>query len=137
MNITIEKETLLSEWFVLAAQLKKIKEEEMAMRKELFEYFFPTPKVGVNRIEIPGGYNLEATYALDRKMDFDKFRELCNTPEAMDMGLIFEDLVDYVPKFLDGAYLKQSPVARVVIDETLVIKPAAPSMKIVGKKVKK
>lgn len=133
-KIRIEKEALLGEWFTLAAQLKDIREREMALRKELFDYFFPKPKQGTNKSEISGGYELVGKYSLDYKMDYDKFCDLCK--EENKFNMTFEEVVDYEPKFVLKKFKELNKAEQEFVEQALTIKPAAPSMEIQKKKVK-
>jgi hypothetical protein len=126
----VDYQNLLIEWHGLQGKLKEVKDREMAVRKQLFDHYFKNPKVGVNRYELTGGYQLEGKYALSYSMDFDKFRKVCDSEEALDVGLVFEDVVDYKPVFNATTYKYLADEMRVVIDEALTIKPAAPTLKL-------
>jgi len=130
----VDYQNLLIEWHGLQEKLKEVKEREMFVRKQLFDHYFMNPKVGVNRHDLGSGYQLEGKYALSYSMDFDKFRKVCDSDAGLDVGLVFEDVVDYKPVFNTTTYKQLAEEMRAVIDEALTIKPAAPTLEI--KKVK-
>ena len=125
---------MLKNWYNLSEQLKDLRNKEMELRKELFAYYFPKPKLGINRIEIGGGYDLESTYKLDYKMDYDQFCDLCKL-EGSPMA--FEEVVDYEPEFRLTRFKALPPEGQEFVMQALTVKPAAPSLSIVQKKVKK
>ena len=129
-EIPIDKMNLLQQWFTLSDQLKKIREEEMALRKEMFNYFFPKPKQGTNKADLGDGYELVGKYNLDYEMDYDKFCDLCKKDDA---PMTFEEVVDYEPKFVLKRFKELDSDGQKFVTEALTIKPAAPSMEIIQK----
>jgi hypothetical protein len=130
----INNENLLIKWYELQTALKKIKDEEMQLRKVLFTQYFPHPTVGTNKLDLPDGYVLEGKYTLDYKLDIDDFKKICVSPKALDVGLEFEDVVDLKEVFNATRYKQLAPELQSVISEAVTVKPACPTLAIVKKK---
>ncbi len=135
-SVIVDKATLLAEWWGLQQQMAKIKGREMSLRKELFAYYFPTPKQGTNRTDIGNGFNLEANYKIDVSMDFEAFKLLCEA-EGEAAGVYYTDVVEYKPQFELTNFKSLSEDKQDFIEPVLTRKPATPSMKIVKQKEKK
>ena len=131
----MNNENLLSEWYELQTTLKEIKEKEMNLRKVLFTQYFPQPTVGSNKVKLPDGYVLEGKYTLDYKLNIDDFKKICVGPQALEVGLEFEDVVDLKEIFNATRYKQLAPEMQAIIKEALTIKPACPTLAIVKKKV--
>lgn len=130
-RIRIEKEQLLTEWWQLQQTLKTTKDREMALRKELFKYYFPNPMTGTNKVNIGPGFALKAVYKTEAKMDFAQFEALCETEEFVEKGIYKQDVVEYKPFFNESLFKKLTKDKQELIERALVWKPAAPAMEIV------
>jgi hypothetical protein len=127
-------DNLLVKWYELQTALKKLKDEEMELRKVLFTQYFPQPTVGTNKLDLPDGYVLEGKYTLDYKLDIDDFKKICVGPKALEVGLEFEDVVDLKEVFNATRYKQLAPEMQSLISEAVTVKPAAPTLAIVKKK---
>jgi hypothetical protein len=106
----------------------------MALRKVLFNQYFPQPSVGTNKLDMSDGFVLEGKYTLDYKLDIDDFKKICVSPKALDVGLEFEDVVDLKEVFNATRYKQLAPELQSLISEAVTVKPAAPTLAIVKKK---
>lgn len=64
---------------ILKAEAARAQEEERAIRKVVFDYFFPSPAEGTNTVEQPDGSKVKGVYPMDRKVDkavLDVLRQL-------------------------------------------------------------
>lgn len=62
------RDVLLSTWETAKSTLEAAKNSEMEIRKAVFGYCFPTPKAGVNRMDIGNGFALKATHKINTKV---------------------------------------------------------------------
>ena len=77
---------------------------------------------------------MESTYKINYKMDYDAFSDLC---KAEGSPMTFEEVVDYEPEFRLTRFKALSTEGQKFVEQALTVKPAAPSLSIVQKKVKK
>lgn len=120
----------LYKWYEKQQQLQVLKQEEIELRRELFEEFFPEPKEGTQRILVPGDAELVAKLPYNYTLD----------PELLDAGLKHvpktqhEALINWKPSLAKSVYNKLSKKARTGFTaECLVITPGTPSLEIVLK----
>lgn len=121
-----EKLARLTAWTEAQKAATYWKDEEMRLRKEIFEDAFPSPLEGVNRVDLPGGWKLKGTYKLTRKVDeaalpsiLDRLREKNVSPDR---------LIKWKPELSTGEYKKLPGEVMAIVDEILEIKPATPSI---------
>jgi len=119
----------LAKWYELADQLKKIRAQEMTLRKKIFGNAFPDPKEGTNSYELGDGYVLKAQHKLDRNIDpgaldalKEKLRENHINPDV---------LVQYKPSLVLKEYRTLTDEERALFDQCLIVKPGSPSLEIV------
>lgn len=133
-KVKVEKQHLLAQWYDIAQQLKRFKDREMILRKELFAYYFPNPLPGTNRVDIGEGFKLEGVYKIDVKMDFKAFDKLLSEQDE-DFNLVHKsDVVEYKPEFKETNFKKLNEEQQDFIEQVLTRKPAAPALSIVKAK---
>ena len=122
----------LVHWSKLLPQLKKIKDEEMQLRKKLFGSFFEDPDEGVNDFDLGNGWTLKGTYKLSRKIDEPALAAILKKmPKTQQAKLIVNK-----PSLVKKIYDKLTDKNRSVFDQALIIKPGSPTLVIVPPKEK-
>ncbi len=127
----------LERWYVMQEQLKKLKDEEVALRRKIFKTFFPTPTEGTNSHSLPDSYLLKADYKIDRKVDEPALNT--NTPALRELGVDPDKLVRWKPELAVKEYRKlqgddtEAGKKRLhLFDQCIIIKPSeTPSLEIV------
>lgn len=119
---------LLADWQKKEKELAKVRDEEMALRRQITEVFFPTPKEGTNSFKLNAGYRLKLNYSISRRPDralLDQFRD---TFEGA--GINLDELIRNTPELRTGAYKALTDDQRKLFDQVLTIRPSAPSLDI-------
>ncbi|QPI18472.1 hypothetical protein [Providencia phage PSTCR7] len=118
----------LAEWYRLADQLRSIKETEMALRTALSRYFFPNPKVGMNKHELPDG----AILAMEHKLSYKVLPELMESvrKQCAEMQINIDDYIKSKPELKIKEYKTLTGEAKEVFGQLVEIKPASPTLKI-------
>ena len=127
----------LTEWQNAKAEANKVNpiiEKEQALRKEVFDLFFPAPTEGTNKFDLPEGWVLKGTYKIDRKVDEQAVPAI--TEALRGMGVNVDLLVTYEPKLKTATYKELTAEQRVVFDQALTIKPGSPTLELVPPKAK-
>lgn len=114
-------------WYELQEQLKELRAEELELRKQLFEQYFPDPDEGANKVEIEGQAELIGTlpyrYTLDEAAVEDALKHVPKTKR--------DKLIKYTPKMSVAVYRKLSAKARDAFTaEAVTVTPGTPSLKI-------
>ncbi len=125
----IDIKPFLTEWYALQKQLKQVKEDEMELRKFIFQALFPDPQVGVNTYGLGDGYFVKATHKLNRSIDMAALNAGRDTFDAEDIDL--DKLIKYTPDLSMTEYNKLTDEQKKVFDFCLVIKEGSPSLEIV------
>lgn len=119
----------LQTWYVMQEQLRKLKDQEMALRKRIFKTYFPTPAEGTNKFDLPASYVLKGTYPIDRKVDVAALKA---GAQLFAEKLIRVDLlVEWDPKLSISQYRKLTAEQIAVFDRCLIVKPGSPALEIV------
>ena len=118
----------LETWYQIQDTLKKLKAQEMILRKRIFEHYFPEPKEGTNSHELNDGYVLKAKYGLLRDIDVGELQS-CGDLFAQ-AGISADALVQWKPFLKVKEYRQMTAEQRALFDRCLVIKPGAPSLEI-------
>lgn len=119
----------LEDWYKLQEDLSRIRNQEMLLRKKIFDYYFPAPKEGTNTYPLPDGYALKGGYVINRTVDVAL---LTNFNEKLkDAGVSVDKLVKYEPKLAVSEYRTLTEEQRQLFDQVLIIKPGSPSLEIV------
>lgn len=122
----------LERWYVVAKQMEDLKEEEMKLRKKIFNTYFPTPHEGVNSVPMTDGYVLKGTYKIDRKVVEELF--VLHAEEFKKAKLPVKDLVLFKPSLSVSEYRLLDEKQRKMFDKALDIKPGAPTLEVVRPK---
>lgn len=95
--------TQVALWREAAAKAAKFKEEELELRKELAEKYFPVFEEGTQTGSLSDGYNLKCGKALYRSVGQEEIRaayEFANTlhndPEIVEKAEALKELLDRV-----------------------------------------
>lgn len=107
----------LIEWQQISEQLAALRNKELELRKEIFAESFQSPREGVNKFPLANDFGLVATYKLTRRIKDEQ--------PLKDMGLL-----KYKPELDLKKYRDLSDEQRRVVDASLVISPATPTLEI-------
>jgi hypothetical protein len=126
-------------WYTKQEELRKLKEEEMALRLRITKQYFPTPKEGTNSHELGDGYVMKMKHNIDRKVDEAALSTLKD--KLKEAGIRVDDLIIYKPELSVKQYrpyeLDTSEEGKKrlnLIDQCLIVKPGAPALEIVKPK---
>lgn len=126
----------LTEWMELAKELSRVKAEEMALRKDLFDHSFPSPTEGTQRADLQENWKLKGEYKLNRKIDEAALPAVLDTLREV-FRVDTEKLVKFKPEMSVSEYKKLPPEAIKVMDQALVVSPGTPSLTVEPPKGKK
>ena len=110
-------EESLEHWQALSSQLKKLKTEEIKLRKALFNTAFPAPEEGVNTIELADGRLFKGTLPVTVSVDQGA---LTTVFEKMSDDVLLQKLFPYKYSLNKRQYNKLSDEQRKIVDEGLV-----------------
>lgn len=119
----------LSTWYEMAAQLKKLKAQEILLRKKIFGAAFPDPDEGTNNYDLADGYVLKGKHTIQRDIDEGAFGAL--KEKLREEKIIPEDLVQYKPSLVKREYNKLTEEEKQLFDQCLIVKPGSPALEIV------
>ena len=119
----------------LAQELKRVREEEMALRKAILAKAFPGGKIGTNTLELGNGYKLKGVFKIDRKIDEATLQ--VTLKQLRERGVPTDELVRWKPELAARTYNKLTDADKLIMDGTLVVKPASPSLEVVPPKESK
>jgi hypothetical protein len=139
-NAIAERDRLLAIWDEKKQALEAAKAGEMEARKAVFEFNFPNPQPGVNRVELNNGYKLKATHKVNYKFAasndaIDKAEDACCELGA-EGKFLAERIICWKAEPSVSEYKKldlSNPVHVQVkkhIDSVLEIKAGAPTLEI-------
>jgi hypothetical protein len=137
MNET-RKRLLTVQWTVAKATLDRAKKREAALRAEIAAEFFPSPKLGVNRLDLDGQRDLKLTAKRSIKFTFNQ--QLLNAL-AMQLHAHSNSCPQWVEvfkqewKFSESVYETCSEEVKSLIDQSglIEIKDATPAFEIADK----
>jgi hypothetical protein len=132
MMIAEELYTKIGRWNELQAQLVTIKDQEMKLRREIFAAGFPAPTEGTNKLELPEGWTMKATYKLNRSLDEAALPAVL--AELRKHKVNTEELVSYKPSLSLSAYKKLDPRWVAILDQVVTTTPGAPTLELVAPK---
>lgn len=136
-----EKRTLLIEWSMAKQKLTEaalLLDNEMSLRKRVMEAYFPAPVEGVNTCQLESGWEMKATYKIDRKIDEAALPAV--NAKLREMGVNPDPLVKFKPGLDTSTYktlVQTNPEAAKVFEQAMTSKPASPSIELKPPKVKK
>ena len=120
----------LYQWYEMNEQLKKLKAEELSLRKEIFAEYFPEPVEGTNRCDVEGNAQLVANFPYNYTVDADNLEAgLKHVPKSQK-----DTLITMKPSMSTKVYRQLSNKARTgFTSECLTVTPGTPSLQIVPK----
>lgn len=122
----------IGQWYDLQNKLAALKDQEMALRQEIFAAQFPTPAEGVNSLDLPEGWTLKGTYKINRTIDEAALPAVLEALRKKKLAT--EALVAYKPSLVIKGYRALSDDHRRILEQALVIKPGAPSLELIAPK---
>jgi hypothetical protein len=154
----VEKQYTLAEltekagfWVGFKKQLESVKDQEMALRKELSRILFPTPKKGTQRYDFGSGYFIKLQYKLnhklcvEKKIDETSGAEISKSDQVIDVQnkiealgqrgkFLSERLFKWTPELVVKEYESldiSDPIEKqikLLIEEILTIEEASPTL---------
>ncbi len=121
---------LLQKWFKEKDELSKLKFIEHTHRGQLADFYFPSPVVGTNRLDLGGGFDLKLVAGLDYKVD-EAALDNVTAAQIKKLKLPWDDLFVYKPSLSLRAYNALSSEQKAFVDTLLDIKPKSPQLEIV------
>jgi len=122
----------IGRWNELQSKMASIKDEEMKLRKEIFEECFPSPTEGAATIAMPEGWKLKGTYKLTRSLDEAALPIVL--AELRKHKVAVDQVVTYKPNLSLSAYRKLDPKWQHVLEQAMEIKPGAPTLELIAPK---
>jgi hypothetical protein len=122
-------ETMLHRWYELNTQLAQLREEEMNLRKAIFDTYFQEAKEGVNNHTLPDGFVLKGKRVVNRTIDKGALN--ASIEGFRVMGILVDEVVDWKPSLKVSAYRKLTHEQQKVFDSVLVVKDGTPGLEIV------
>ena len=122
---------ILKDWSEMVAWLSKAKEDEMVLRKQLIEHFFPDPTEGTNKVEYE---NHIFVFNNQYKRDIDQ-AVLDSVLEKLPEGT--EDkCIKYKPSLIKKGYDALPAHLKKKFDQALIVKPGSLNLKVTAIEVK-
>ena len=122
MNNIVEK---IAQQIAMSAQLKKLKADEMKLRKELCAHFLKNKHVGTHNFT-EGNYQVKVVKKNTTSVDPDEIAGLFESFSPAE-----KDCVAFKPSLIAKEYSSLDPDDRETLDMCLVVKPAAPTFSAV------
>lgn len=119
----------LEEWYIVQAELKKLKNKEMLLRQKLFGFHFPSPEEGTNTVPLAQGWVLKGKYTISREIDPGALGAL--KEPFQQAGINVDKLVQYKPSLVLKEYRTLTAEQCQLFDRALIIKPGSPALEIV------
>lgn len=121
----------LALWYEKYNQLKKLKAEEITIRKAIFIGAFPNAKEGTNKYELPDDYVLTGNLPYTREVDegaLSAIRELLK-----ENNVNVDRLFKIKHSLVKGEYTNLSEKNRAIVDQCLICKAGSPALEIKAK----
>lgn len=129
-----QKQDVLNRWYALhqhvEQQLKPVIQQERALRRELVDAYFPTPKEGSNKADIGSGWTLEYYNWIDYQIDEAVVPAVTT---QLPPGFL-DHLLRYKPELQLKNYRTLPKEYKDVFDQCVISKPGSPSVKLVAPK---
>lgn len=119
-------------WKSLKDQLATIKDQEIALRSEIFKEVFVHPTEGTNTADLPEGWKLKGTYKLNRKLDESALPAILEQLRKKKVNT--DQIILYKPTLDTRAYRLMEPDMRHLLEKAMVIEPGAPTLELVEPK---
>lgn len=128
-NLTDNFISELARLEALNQQIAMLKEQETALRKELFEACFENPVEGTNTFKLHNGYVVKFTHKINRTLDSAALSTVREMLTEKNVNL--DDLIRMKPELSVSAYKKLPEDSRKIMDLAITAKPGTPSYEIV------
>lgn len=122
--------TQLQVWYGKKQELAALKTSEVLLRKDMAKFYFPSPKVGTNRLDIGGGFDLKLVYKYNITVD-EAAVDNVTAAQIKKLKLPWEELFVYQPSLVKATYDKLTAEQKKFVDSLLDIKDATPDLDIV------
>lgn len=119
----------LETWFDMQGKLKRLKDDEMALRKRIFATYFPAPMEGTNTVPLQGGWVLKGGYPITREIDPGALG--ANKERFEEAKISVDSLVKYKPSLSVTEFKKLTAEEMSLFSACLIVKPGSPSLEIV------
>ena len=123
----------IQRWADKAAELSRVKAEEMALRLELVDLFWPTRGTGTKTLDLGKGFTLAVTFDTNYTLAVeDKTRPALENIAAADPAgpELAKRLVKWTPELRVGEFKKLPTKLQRMILEVLTLKPATPTLEL-------
>ncbi|UPT53015.1 hypothetical protein [Hafnia phage yong3] len=120
------------EWYKLKDEIKRIQARERLLRDKICKSYFPTPKEGTNKVQLPDGAEMKMTYKIDRKVDIAMFSQIA--PQMFERGVDVNLLVESKPTLKVANYRKLEGETLAIFNQCIESKPGSPTLEIVPPK---
>ena len=121
----------LTEWqnkLQATAEAKRILEEEREARKKVIGMFFPKPKEGTQRFDLPQEWKLKFVNKIKR--DVDKAALPSVTTRLREQGYLPELMFTWEPKLKIDAYRNLVTDGKKILEDALVISQQTGSLEL-------
>ena len=119
----------LHKWYLMQDTLKKLKSEEMSLRKRIFATYFPAPVEGTNTHPLPQDWVLKGTYPVTREIDPGALQ--ANKERFLAAGIPVDNAIVYKPSLAVSVYRTLTAEQMKLFDQCLIVKPGSPGLEIV------
>lgn len=121
---------MMSDWYVLKAQIAELTTKEVALRREIFDQAFPNaPEKGTVRYDVGYGKELKGVAKLNYTVDRQ------GLADAIKGGLdsdVLDKVIKYKPEVSEtGLFTIDDPKVKAVLASFITSKPGLPSLEIV------
>lgn len=142
-----QAEKNIAEWYQVAAKAKELKDRELELRNAIVQYYFPNGlKEGVNKCDMPEGWEMKATGKINRKVDPAMIVSV--TQELATFEVEASDFIKYQPELdlkpyreliaavthSSGETLDKNKKILAVVDQLLIISDGTPALELVEPK---
>lgn len=117
-------------WYAKKRELADLKTSEVLLRKDMAAFYFPTPQVGTNRMDLGGGYDLKMVFKYNITVD-EAAVENTTAAQIKKLKLPWDDLFVYKPSLVKAVYDDLTSEQKKFVDGLLDIKEATPDLDIV------
>lgn len=136
-DITKKRDDLLAKWDKDKATRDSAVANEMASRKAVSEFCFPSPEKGTQRIALANGWQLKLVHKINYTLDKKNLDDTLDKIEKQygEAGeAIVRSLIKYIPEMIVPTYEKLEKRYKEIFDVVVTSKPGAPTLEIEGPK---
>lgn len=117
---------LLDQWHHAESQVTEWTLRERALRSEIFQLAFPTPRRGTNKRPLPYNMALVGQHKINLTVD----QGACEATRSLISQPLFERVVQYTPKIVQGEYFKLLPNDLALFSQFVTEKPGLPTLNL-------